>query len=59
MEYIEGDPFDRYCDARKLAINDRLKLFLQICGAVDYAHRNMIAHRDLKPGNIWSPRQAT
>ena len=37
---------------RKLAIEARLRLFLAVCAAVDYAHRNFIVHRDLKPGNI-------
>ena len=52
MEYVEGEALDRYCDARKLGIEERLRLFLQVCYAVEYAHRNLIVHRDLKPGNI-------
>ena len=52
MEYVEGQSLDRYCDQRKLAIEARLYLFLQVCEAVDSAHRSLVLHRDLKPGNI-------
>ena len=52
MEYIEGEPIDRYCSARRLATVDRLRLFRAVCGAVQYAHQNLLVHRDLKPGNI-------
>jgi serine/threonine-protein kinase len=52
MELVEGAPLDRYCDARGLSIDERLRLFLDVCGAVEYAHRNLVVHRDLKPANI-------
>jgi len=52
MEYIEGEPLHRYCDARKLNVRQRLHLFRQICSAVHYAHEAGIVHRDIKPGNI-------
>ena len=52
MEYIEGQPIDEYCDGYRLNIVERLKLFSQVCSAVQYAHQNLIIHRDLKPGNI-------
>ncbi len=52
MEYIEGEPIDTYCDTHKLSIRQRLRLFLTVCAAVQYAHRNLIVHRDIKPGNI-------
>jgi serine/threonine protein kinase/tetratricopeptide (TPR) repeat protein len=52
MEYVEGEHLDDYCDARRLTVLDRLQLFLQACGAVAYAHRNLIVHLDLKPSNI-------
>src|SRR5262249_10691299 len=52
MEYVEGEPVTEYCDSRKLSITERLKLFRQICAAVQYAHDNLIVHRDLKPSNI-------
>ncbi len=52
MEYIEGLPVGRYCDAHKLSIAERLKLFEQVCAAVHYAHQRQVIHRDIKPGNI-------
>src|SRR5581483_11569835 len=52
MEYIEGQPIDVYCDQRKLATAERLKLFRSVCAAVHYAHQNLVIHRDLKPSNI-------
>ncbi len=52
MEYVEGLPIDQYCDLHTLSIDDRLRLFRQVCSAVQYAHDNLVIHRDLKPGNI-------
>lgn len=52
MEYVEGTPVDRYCEDRKLSITDRLKLFRAVCSAVQYAHQNLVVHRDIKTGNI-------
>src|ERR1700733_3891509 len=52
MEFVEGEALDAHCDRRKLSIEARLQLFLQVADAVEYAHRNFILHRDLKPGNI-------
>jgi len=52
MEYIEGERIDEYCDKRKLPVTERLELFRQVCGAVQYAHQRLIVHRDIKPGNI-------
>ena len=53
MEYVDGEPLDRYCDRLALSVAERIQLFLQICSAVEYAHRNLVIHRDLKPGNIF------
>jgi serine/threonine-protein kinase len=53
LEYIEGEPITRYCDAHALDIRQRVALMLQVCSAVAYAHRNLIVHRDLKPSNIF------
>jgi len=52
MEYVHGEPVDRYCDRAQLDLRARLELFLNICAAVQYAHQNLIVHRDLKPANI-------
>jgi serine/threonine protein kinase len=52
MEYVEGLPIDQYCDLNKLSIDDRLRLFREVCSAVQYAHEKLVIHRDLKPGNI-------
>lgn len=52
MEYIDGEPVDTYCDAHRLTVAERLRLFQKICSAVEYAHRNLVVHRDIKPSNI-------
>ncbi len=52
MEYIEGETLIEYADAHQLSISDMLRLFLKVCSAVSYAHRNLVVHRDLKPSNI-------
>jgi len=52
MEHVDGQPIDAYCDARRLGVTQRLALFLQVAEAVAYAHRNLVVHRDIKPGNI-------
>ena len=53
MDYIEGQPLDVFSQAHKLDIKTRCQLFLRILDAVAYAHRNLVVHRDLKPGNIF------
>ena len=52
MELVDGVPIDRYCEERRLDVAARLKLFIDVCSAVQYAHRRMVIHRDLKPRNI-------
>ena len=52
MEYIEGEPLDKYADEQMLSIKQRLELFRKVCAAVQYAHQNLVVHRDLKPSNI-------
>jgi tetratricopeptide (TPR) repeat protein len=52
MEYVEGTPIDDYCREHALSIEARLRLFLQLCDAVQYAHRSLVIHRDIKPANV-------
>jgi tetratricopeptide (TPR) repeat protein/predicted Ser/Thr protein kinase len=52
MEYIDGQSLTTWCDERRLTVRERLELFLQVCAAVESAHRGLVVHRDLKPGNI-------
>jgi eukaryotic-like serine/threonine-protein kinase len=52
MEYIEGSPVTRYCDAHDLPLARRLALFIEICAGVQHAHQKGVVHRDLKPGNL-------
>lgn len=52
MEFIEGEKITDYCQEHELTTGRRLELFLDVCKAVDYAHRQFVVHRDLKPGNI-------
>jgi serine/threonine protein kinase len=52
LEYVEGDSIDRYCDRQNLDVEARIRLFLEVLGAVAHAHANLIVHRDLKPSNV-------
>jgi len=52
MEFVEGSAIDEYCRAQRLSVRERVALFLEVCAAVEYAHRNLVVHRDLKPTNI-------
>jgi len=52
MEYVKGMSITRYCDQRKLDVEQRLRLFREVCEGVHHAHQKGIIHRDLKPSNI-------
>ncbi len=52
MEYVKGEPINRFCDRERLSLDDRIGLFIQVCEAVQHAHTKGIIHRDLKPGNL-------
>jgi eukaryotic-like serine/threonine-protein kinase len=52
MELIEGERMDAYCDRHKLSIANRLELFQDVCGAVQFAHQRLVIHRDIKPSNV-------
>ena len=52
LEYVRGEPITEYADRRQLGVEDRLCLFSQLVDAVQYAHRHLVIHRDLKPPNV-------
>jgi serine/threonine-protein kinase len=52
MEYVEGEPIDRWCESRQLDVRQRVVLFRSVCEAVHEAHRRLVVHRDIKPTNV-------
>ena len=52
MEYVEGLPLTTYCEKYECSVERRLRLFRQVCEAVQHAHGHAVIHRDLKPSNI-------
>lgn len=53
LEYVEGAPIDTYCERHELSVEARIRLFLNVLGAVSHAHSNLIVHRDIKPANVF------
>jgi serine/threonine-protein kinase len=52
LEHVDGKRIDRFCDVHGLGVEERLRLFLDVMGAVAHAHANLIVHRDIKPSNV-------
>ena len=52
MELVPGVSLTEYCDARQLSVAERLRLFVEVCQAVQHAHQKGVIHRDLKPSNV-------
>ncbi len=59
MEYIEGENIDDYCSLHQLSLKARIKLFIDVCKAVQFAHRNLVVHRDIKPSNVMIDNRGT
>ncbi|MEO6589462.1 MAG: protein kinase [Pyrinomonadaceae bacterium] len=59
MEFVEGKPLDKFCNEKNLSVNECLRLFLQVCAAVSFAHSRLVVHRDLKPSNIFVTHDGT
>src|SRR5262249_32119778 len=55
MEFIEGKPIDLYTN--DLTVRQKVALFIKVCAAISYLHRNLVVHRDLKPANILITRE--
>ena len=52
MDLVRGSPLNHFADERRLSIDERLRLFVEVCHAVQHAHQKGVIHRDLKPSNI-------
>ena len=52
MDFVQGTALNDFSNSRQLSVKERLEMFLQVCSAIAYAHKNLVVHRDLKPSNI-------
>lgn len=57
MEWVDGCSIKEHCDAHRLSLADRARLFLRLCEGVDYAHRHLVVHRDIKTSNVMVNRE--
>ncbi len=59
MEYVDGLPIHTFCNQEHLSVPKRIELFIRVCEAVQFAHQNLVVHRDLKPDNIFVAEDGT
>ena len=59
MEYVDGVPIHTFCNQERLSVPERIELFIRVCEAVQFAHQNLVVHRDLKPDNIFVAEDGT
>jgi serine/threonine-protein kinase len=59
LEHVDGERIDAYCDARRLGVEARLRLLLDVASAVSHAHANLVVHRDIKPSNVLVDRDGS
>jgi tetratricopeptide (TPR) repeat protein len=59
MEYVDGVPIHTFCNQQHLSVPERIELFIRVCEAVQFAHQNLVVHRDLKPDNIFVAEDGT
>ncbi|MBS0420860.1 MAG: serine/threonine protein kinase [Proteobacteria bacterium] len=59
LEYVDGEPIDRYSESHNLSVEDRVRLILDVIGAVAHAHAHLIVHRDIKPSNVLVTRDGS
>ncbi len=52
MEFVEGTPINQFCDQHRMPLEQRIRLFQEVCAGVQHAHQKGVVHRDLKPGNV-------
>ena len=52
LEFVRGEPITAWCDRHRLDLSERMRLMLEVCATVQYAHGQLVLHRDLKPGNV-------
>ncbi|MET0226309.1 MAG: serine/threonine-protein kinase, partial [Dokdonella sp.] len=59
MEFVDGAPLLAHVAAQRCDVGERLRLFLQICAALQFAHRQLVVHRDIKPSNVLVARDGS